>query len=92
MSHKKAGGSTRLGRDSQGQRLGAKVHDGQVIKTGMTIVRQRGTKVRAGKNAKRANDDTIFAMANGKVKFTKSKRTRFDGQLKTVTYAHVITE
>lgn len=90
MSHKKAGGSTRLGRDSNAQRLGVKIHDGQAIKTGMIIVRQRGTKMHPGKNTKLAKDDTIFAMANGKVKFSHAKRKRFDGQLKSVTYAHVV--
>ena len=90
MSHKKAGGSTHLGRDSQGQRLGVKIHDGQAIKTGMIIVRQRGTKVHPGKNTKLAKDDTIFAMADGKVKFTKAKRRRFDGSLKQATYASVV--
>lgn len=89
MSHKKAGGSTRLGRDSQSKRLGVKVHDGQVVKTGMVVVRQRGTKIHAGKNMKRGGDDTLFAVADGKVKFTHTKRRRFDGQLKKTTFANV---
>ena len=90
MSHKKAGGSTRLGRDSQSKRLGVKVHDGQDVKTGMVVVRQRGTKIHAGTNVKRGGDDTIFAMADGKVKFTHAKRRRFDGQMKKTTYANVV--
>jgi len=91
MSHKKAGGSTRLGRDSQAKRLGVKVHDGASVKTGMIIVRQRGTKIHAGKNVKRGGDDTLFALADGKVKFTHKKRCRFDGQLKKTTYVNVVT-
>ena len=90
MSHKKAGGSTRLGRDSRAQRLGVKIHDGEVIKTGQIIVRQRGTKIHPGKNVKRATDDTLFSMANGKVKFTNKKRSRFDGTLKMAKYANVV--
>ncbi len=91
MSHKKAGGSTHLGRDSQAKRLGVKVHDGQAVKTGMIVVRQHGTKIHAGKNMKRGGDDTLFAMAPGKVKFSHTKRRRFDGQLKKATFANVVT-
>ena len=91
MSPKKAGGSTRLGRDSQAKRLGVKVHDGQVVKTGMVVVRQRGTRIHAGENMKRGGDDTLFATTSGKVKFTHAKRRRFDGQLKKTTYANVVT-
>ncbi len=91
MSHKKAGGSTQLGRDSQAQRLGIKIHDGQVIKKGMIIVRQRGTKIHPGKNVKRASDDTLLSLADGKVKFTNRKRLRFDGTLKSAKYANVVS-
>ena len=91
MSHKKAGGSTRLGRDSAAQRLGVKMHDGQVIKPGMIIVRQRGTRFHPGKNVRKGSDDTLFATANGKVKFTQKKRMRFDGTLKRAKYASVVT-
>jgi len=90
MSHKKAGGSTQLGRDSNAQRLGVKIHDGQAIKTGMIIVRQRGTRFHPGKNVKRATDDTLFAMTNGKVKFSQRKRLRFDGSLKMAKYVSVV--
>ncbi len=90
MSHKKAGGSTRLGRDSQAKRLGVKVHDGQIIKTGMIIVRQCGTKIHPGTNVMKGGDDTLFASANGKVKFTNRKRRRFDGSLKMAKYANVV--
>ena len=90
MSHKKAGGSTRLGRDSAAQRLGVKIHDGQAVRKGMIIVRQRGSKFHLGKNVKRAGDDTILAMENGKVKFTQHKRRRFDGTMKMAKFVHVV--
>lgn len=91
MSHKKAGGSTRLGRDSNSQRLGLKLHDGQAVKTGMIIVRQRGTRFHPGKNVKKATDDTLFALASGKVKFTQHKRKRFDGNMKMAKFVSVVT-
>jgi len=90
MSHKKAGGSTRLGRDSQAQRLGVKIHDGQAVKTGMIIIRQRGTKIHPGKNVKRTGDDTIISLTNGVVKFTQKKKLRFDGALKRAKYVNVM--
>ncbi|HLD31890.1 MAG TPA: 50S ribosomal protein L27 [Patescibacteria group bacterium] len=90
MAHKKAGGSTRLGRDSQPQYLGTKIADGQPVKAGGIIVRQRGTKIHPGKNVKRGTDDTLFAICAGTVKFTKKKRIRFDRTLRPATYANVI--
>jgi len=89
MSHKKAGGSTHLGRDSVAKRLGVKKHDGEVIKAGMIIVKQRGTKINAGKNVLRGGDDTLFAQVAGKVKFSSHKRRRFDGSLKPAQYVSV---
>ena len=90
MAHKKAGGSTRLGRDSNPQYLGAKVGDGQLVKPGMIITRQRGTRVHPGKNVKKAKDDTLFSLVHGRVKFTQKKRTRFDGTLKMTKFVSVI--
>lgn len=90
MSHKKAGGSTRLGRDSAAQRLGVKIHDGQTVKPGMIIVRQRGTKFHPGKNVKKGKDDTLYAEINGKVKFAEHKRHRFDGTLKPAKFVSVL--
>lgn len=90
MSHKKAGGSTRLGRDSQAKRLGVKIHDGQVIKKGAIIVRQRGSRVHAGKNVDKGGDDTLFALIDGKVKFSERKRMRFDGTMKMAKYVTVV--
>ena len=69
MAHKKAGGSTRNGRDSNAQRLGVKRHDGQAVNAGEIIVRQRGTHFHPGVNVGRGKDDTLFALAAGAVKF-----------------------
>jgi len=90
MSHKKAGGSTRLGRDSQAQRLGVKIHDGQAVKTGMIIIRQRGTKYHPGENVRRGNDDTLFAVADGTVTFSNKKLRKFNGKLKAAKIVSVI--
>jgi large subunit ribosomal protein L27 len=69
MSKTKGGGSTRNGRDSQAQRLGVKVFDGTSITSGSIIVRQRGTHFHPGHNVGRGGDDTLFALADGVVKF-----------------------
>tara|TARA_B100001142_G_C13779207_1_gene440413 strand:+ start:46 stop:300 length:255 start_codon:yes stop_codon:yes gene_type:complete len=76
MAHKKGVGSSKNGRDSNAQRLGVKVSDGQAILSGGIILKQRGTKVHPGVNVKRANDDTLFATSDGVVKFAKKSRTR----------------
>jgi large subunit ribosomal protein L27 len=90
MAHKKAAGSTSYGRDSQSKRLGVKLFDGQTVKPGMIIVRQRGLKIRPGKNVKKGVDDTLFALTAGKVKFGKKRITHFDGSKKIVQTANVI--
>jgi len=90
MAHKKAGGSTSLGRDSQPKYLGVKIADGQIAHCGNVLVRQRGTKIRAGKYVKRGSDDTLVALANGIVRFTKKKVNMFDGNLRVKTYAHIV--
>ncbi|MDP5293744.1 50S ribosomal protein L27 [Oceanimonas sp. CHS3-5] len=69
MAHKKAGGSTRNGRDSESKRLGVKRYGGESVLAGNIIVRQRGTKFHAGDNVGLGKDHTLFAKANGKVKF-----------------------
>lgn len=69
MAHKKAGGSTRNGRDSNAQRLGVKRFAGQLIKAGNIIVRQRGTRFRAGENVGVGKDHTLFALVSGCVSF-----------------------
>ncbi len=91
MAHKKAGGSTSYGRDSQSKRLGVKLFDGQTVKPGMILVRQRGTRIRTGENTMRGGDDTVFATANGKVKFTKKRITRFNGKVKKVQVVNVLS-
>ena len=73
MSKTKGGGSTRNGRDSQAKRLGVKVFDGTEVTAGSIIVRQRGTKFHPGLNVGRGGDDTLFALAPGKVKFGSRK-------------------
>lgn len=77
MAHKKGGGSSRNGRDSNAQRLGVKLFGGETIKAGSIIVRQRGTRFSPGSNVGIGSDDTLFALTNGVVKFQnfgKSKK------------------
>ena len=77
MAHKKAGGSTKNGRDSESKRLGVKLYGGQKISAGSIIVRQRGSNFHAGRNVGIGRDFTLFAKANGFVKFeTKGPRNR----------------
>ncbi|MDO8463624.1 MAG: 50S ribosomal protein L27 [bacterium] len=83
MAHKKGVGSSRLGRDSQGQRLGVKRADGQAVRAGNIIVRQRGTAFRPGVNVMRGKDDTLFATADGVVKFMKRAFISFSGRKHT---------
>lgn len=92
MAHKKAGGSTTLGRDSKSKRLGVKLQDGQIAHPGSILIRQRGTKYRVGKNVRRGNDDTLYALKEGIVKFTTKKLVKFTGQLKAVKTVNVIPE
>ncbi|MBI5134746.1 50S ribosomal protein L27 [Candidatus Uhrbacteria bacterium] len=92
MAHKKAGTTTRLGRDSQSKRLGVKLFEGQWAKAGNILVRQRGTKWHPGTNVMRGGDDTLFATATGKVKFTNRRVRNFDGNLSQRTFVHVISE
>ena len=76
MAHKKAGGSSRNGRDSAAQRLGVKIYGGQVVVPGNIIVRQRGTKFYPGLNVGMGKDHTLFATAEGKVTFNKKANNR----------------
>lgn len=71
FAHKKGVGSSRNGRDSESKRLGVKRGDGQFVLAGNILVRQRGTKIFPGENVGRGNDDTLFALADGKVKFSR---------------------
>jgi large subunit ribosomal protein L27 len=76
MAHKKGLGSSRNGRDSQAKRLGVKIYDGQDVRAGMILVRQRGTRFRPGPGAGLGRDDTIFAMRDGRVEFRRSGERR----------------
>ena len=76
MAHKKGLGSSRNGRDSNPKMLGVKIFDGQKVKAGMILVRQRGTRFRPGEGAGLGRDDTIFALRDGKVEFRRSGERR----------------
>ncbi|MCD7856943.1 MAG: 50S ribosomal protein L27 [Clostridiales bacterium] len=75
-AHKKGGGSTRNGRDSESKRLGVKRGDGQLVLAGNVLVRQRGTKIHPGTNVGRGKDDTLFALKDGTVKFERYGKDR----------------
>ena len=92
MAHKKAAGSTSLGRDSAGKRLGIKLGEGQWAKTGMIIIRQRGTKYHPGLDVKKGKDDTLFAMKNGFVKFSTKKMKKFNNTLKDCVLVSIVPE
>jgi large subunit ribosomal protein L27 len=85
MAHKKGGGTTRNGRDSESKRLGVKVYGGQAINAGGIIIRQRGTRVHPGENVGMGKDHTLFALVNGKVQFVVKGATQ--RQLVTVVPA-----
>ena len=76
MAHKKGLGSTRTGRDSRAQRLGVKKFAGEKVKTGMVIVRQHGTHFHPGENVGRGGDDTLFALCDGTLEFTRGQKRR----------------
>jgi large subunit ribosomal protein L27 len=76
MAHKKGQSSSRNGRDSNAQRLGVKKFGGEAVRSGMILIRQRGTVVHPGQNVGRGKDDTLFALVDGKVEFTRFGKTR----------------
>lgn len=90
MAHTKAKGSTRLGRDSESKRLGVKRGEGARVNPGEIIIRQRGTKFYPGPNVRRGNDDTLYALKTGVVKFLNKRKTHFDGSRKTVKVVSII--
>lgn len=92
MATKKAAGSTSLGRDSAGKRLGVKVQDGELAKAGAIIIRQRGTKYHPGENVKKGKDDTLFTDTQGIVKFSTKKMKKFNNKLRAVKIVHVIPQ
>lgn len=92
MAHKKAAGSTSNLKDSNAQRLGVKLSGGQFAKAGNIIIRQRGSKFRAGEGVKAGKDDTLFATISGFVKFSKKKIKRFNGELKLARFVQIVQD
>lgn len=92
MAHTKSGGSTALGRDSAGQRLGVKKFAGEFVKAGEVLVRQRGTVIKEGANVKRGADDTLYASVSGRLKFNQKNIRRFDNELVTRQFVSVLPE
>ena len=76
FAHKKGGGSTKNGRDSKAKRLGAKRADGQFVQAGNILVRQRGTHIHPGVNVGKGSDDTLFALCDGTLKFTRGQKRK----------------
>lgn len=91
MATTKSSGSTRLGRESQSKRLGVKLFDGEVVKSGEIIIRQRGTKFLAGKNVRMGGDNTLYSVANGTVKFTEKRVKKFNGSTRLSKVVNVAT-
>ncbi|OWK27041.1 MAG: 50S ribosomal protein L27 [Parcubacteria group bacterium GW2011_GWA2_38_13b] len=89
MAHKKAGGSTQLGRDSRPKYLGIKLYAGQKAQPGSILIRQRGTKFRPGKNVRRGKDDTLYAIKNGVIEFQTKTVKLFDGSRKKTKFVNV---
>ena len=89
MAKTKSGGSSRLGRDSQPKYLGIKVFEGQKVKPGMIIIRQKGTHFFPGKNVKRGRDNTLYALKEGVVHFRTKKIQRFDSSRKIIKIVNV---
>lgn len=90
MAHRKAGGSAKNLRDSNPKYLGVKLYAGQTTKVGSIIVRQRGTKIEAGKNVGVGKDHTLFALATGKVSFSSKRKTSFNGKVVRKKVANVL--
>ena len=87
MAHKKAGGSSRNGRDSEGRRLGVKKFGGEAVIAGNIIIRQRGTKWHPGRNVGMGKDHTLFALVDGKVKFHSTRHGRSSVSVETTPAA-----
>ncbi|MBN2095887.1 50S ribosomal protein L27 [Candidatus Peregrinibacteria bacterium] len=90
MSHKKAGGSTKNGRDSQAKRLGVKLYAGQTVKAGNILVRQKGTKFHPGENVGIGKDFTLFALKDGVVKFTEKRIKKYDNRIFKDRLVHIV--
>ena len=90
MAKTKAAGSTKLGRDSLPKYLGVKLYEGQKAKTGQIIIKQRGSKFLPGKNVKKGNDDTLYAVKDGIVKFASKRKKRFDNSQRRAKVVSVV--
>jgi large subunit ribosomal protein L27 len=90
MAHKKAGGSSKNGRDSNAKRHGVKRFGGEKVSAGSVLVRQKGTKWHPGENVGMGRDFTLFALTEGQVSFTQKRRKKFDGQRKVDTIVNVL--
>lgn len=90
MAHKKQGGSTSLGRESESKRLGVKIYGGQIARAGQIIIRQRGSRFRPGPGVKQGADDTLYAAFTGLVSFSRKKVRRFTGAIKTASFVSVL--
>ncbi|MDO8529776.1 MAG: 50S ribosomal protein L27 [bacterium] len=90
MAHRKAGGSTVLGRDSISKRLGVKLFGSEKVKAGNIIIRQRGTKFFPGKDVRRGEDDTLYAAKDGIIEFKAKKVRNFTGKLVTRKFVSVV--
>jgi large subunit ribosomal protein L27 len=90
MAHKKAGGSTALGRDSVSKRLGVKIFGNQAVKKGQIIVRQKGTKYHPGKNVDIGGDSTLYSLADGLVQFQHKQVRKFHGNLRKTKIVNVV--
>jgi len=89
MSKTKATGVTKLGRSSKPKYLGVKLFEGQKVKPGGIIIRQRGTKFLPGKNVKQGKDDTIYSVKEGVIKFTTKRKKKFDGSQRIAKIVNV---
>lgn len=90
MAHKKAGGSTSLGRDSVSKRLGVKIFGNQKVLKGQIIIRQHGTKYAPGKNVKMGGDSTLYSLSDGLVKFQSKMLKKFHGNLRKTRVVSVV--
>ena len=91
MAHTKQLGSTKLGRESEAKRLGVKCQNGEKVRAGQILIRQRGSKYLAGTNVKSGADDTLFATKAGVVSFKNTKKGNFDGTFRRVTKINVVS-
>lgn len=92
MAHKKAGGTTTNGRDSNPKMRGIKLQDGEPAKIGSIVVRQKGTEWHPGKNVGMGRDFTLYSLVNGFVKYTQKRQTKFNGQTHYDTVVHVMPQ